>query len=782
MKKLRELLRANRWLAVVLLLEAAVLASLMASLFGAPYKLQLSPADFANEYPQIAAVNDDGTALQIWNNSEDFVPPKDKAMTFSTTGSAVRSGAYEVTVQYFSCQTPDEPTFNALHSAGSLSFASAGNPSAIHADAVILDDCHRTVTTRLWVGYGAKMRDLTAALTYGEGQLYLYGITLTEQPIYRAARLVGFVLLAALLDLALLLLFARGDENAPARRRRYAVPLVLAGIALLASLPLFSNYLYFGHDLDYHLQRITAMAAELSYGQFPVRLTTDSLNGYGYANPLCYCELFLTLPALLYNAWLPLRTCYQVYIFAVTLATAAIAYYSFGTITASRKLGLLGAGLYTLSCYRMVCIYVRAAVGEYTAIAFLPLILAGLYNIYTTEKPRFAQWAPMAFGMAALVQCHLLSCELIALLLVVFCLLRLRETLRPARLLAWLKAALLALALSAWYFFPFLISTREINLMVNGPLIGKIQGQGTYLVQLFSPFGCGYGGTADGTSNDMTLTLGLSLAAGFMLVIYCLLRRERWQQQETLRRMQTAFGFAMLTLVLSLRVFPWDGVQNWLGRAAGKMAGMFQYPWRFLSLATVLLCLAVLLAVQLLQEKNVRLAKGAAAALAACALLTVGVVQTQITTGMSEQAYNVFLNRQPNATTGVGEYLIDGTSGYETIWAQPKPGSEELQLLSYEKRGGKAYLTVENDGDAADISVPIFNYGHYYAVDEATGDACALGTGENARITLNIPAGYTGTIVIAYHAPVYWRAFELVSLLALIGSVGWGVSRRKKKQ
>ena len=782
MKKLRELLRANRWLAAVLLLEAAVLASLAASLFGAPYKLQLSPADFANEYPQIAAVNDDGTALQIWNNSADFVPPEDKAMTFSTTGSAVRSGAYEVTVQYFSCQTPDAPTFNALHSAGSLSFASAGNPSAIHADAVILDDCHRTVTTRLWVGYGAKMRDLTATLTYGEGQLYLYGITLTEQPIYRAARLVGFVLLAALLDLALLLLFARGDESAPARRRRYAVPLVLAGIALLASLPLFSNYLYFGHDLDYHLQRITAMAAELSYGQFPVRLTTDSLNGYGYANPLCYCELFLTLPALLYNAWLPLRTCYQVYIFAVTLATAAIAYYSFGTITASRKLGLLGAGLYTLSCYRMVCIYVRAAVGEYTAIAFLPLILAGLYNIYTTEKPRFAQWAPMAFGMAALVQCHLLSCELIALLLVVFCLLRLRETLRPARLLAWLKAALLALALSAWYFFPFLISTREINLMVNGPLIGKIQGQGTYLVQLFSPFGCGYGGTADGTSNDMTLTLGLPLAAGFMLVIYCLLRRERWQQQETLRRMQTAFGFAMLTLVLSLRVFPWDGVQNWLGRAAGKMAGMFQYPWRFLSLATVLLCLAVLLAVQLLQGKNVRLAKGAAAALAACALLTVGVVQTQITTGMSEQAYNVFLNRQPNATTGVGEYLIDGTSGYETIWAQPKPGSEELQLLSYEKRGGKAYLTVENDGDAADISVPIFNYGHYYAVDEATGDAYALGTGENARITLNIPAGYTGTIVIAYHAPVYWRAFELVSLLALIGSVGWGVSQRKKKQ
>ena len=318
--------------------------------------------------------------------------------------------------------------------------------------------------------------------------------------------------------------------------------------------------------------------------------------------------------------------------------------------------------------------------------------------------------------------------------------------------------------------------------MVNGPLIGKIQNQGTYLVQLFSPFGPGYGGTAGGTSTDMTLSIGLPLTAGLALILYCLLRRERWQQQAALRRMQWAFGFAVLALALSLHAFPWDGVQNWLGRAAGKMAGMFQYPWRFLSLATVLLCLASVLAVQLLKEKNARLAKGAAAALAACALLTAGVVQTQITSDMGELAYNVFLSKDPNVSTGVGEYLIDGTSAYETIWAQPKPGSDDLHLLSYEKRGGKAYLEVENDGEAADISVPIFNYGHYHAVDEAAGEEYPLGTGENARITLNIPAGYTGTIMIAYQAPAYWRGFELVSALALLGSIAWGVSRRKKKQ
>ena len=100
--------------------------------------------------------------------------------------------------------------------------------------------------------------------------------------------------------------------------------------------------------------------------------------------------------------------------------------------------------LYTLSCYRLVCVYTRAAVGEFTAMAFFPLVLLGLYGIYTKDKPRFADWLPMSLGMAAMVQSHLLSCELTALLLAVFCLLHLRDALSPTRLLAWLKAALLA--------------------------------------------------------------------------------------------------------------------------------------------------------------------------------------------------------------------------------------------------------------------------------------------------------------------------------------------------
>ena len=773
--KLFHFLKRNKLFAVLLAAELAVLCTLIAGLFGAPYKLTLTPDLFENRFPDIAA--EDADSLKVWNQI-DF--RSEEPITFSSQGQALRAGAYEVTVSYFSCQTPDAPTFNLLNSAGTLDFSSEMVPAAVSFDTLRLDDCHRTQTSRLWVSSGAALQDLTATLTYRQGQLYLYAVTLTEQPIYRLTRLFCWLFCFAAVDALLWLLFARTGERGAAHRRALRLPLCLLGITVLACLPLFSNYLYVGHDLDYHLQRITAMAAELSYGQFPVRLTTTTLNGYGYANPLCYCELFLLLPALLYNLWLPLRTCYQIYIFAVTLATCLIAYFSFGRITESRRLGLLGAMLYTLSCYRLVCVYTRAAVGEFTAMAFFPLVLAGLYGIYTRDKPRFVDWLPMSLGMAAMVQSHLLSCELTALLLILFCLLRLRETLHPARLLAWVKAALLAVGLSAWYLVPFFLSTSSIPFMVNGPLIGKIQFQGLYLIQLFNPFYNGFAGADAGTNPDMMLSLGLPLILGLGLVVFCLLRR-RDAQGQAASILTTAAGFFALTVFLALHIFPWDYVQTTLGRTAGKLAGLFQYPWRFLSLATVLLCLAVVMAVKLLTARDRRLGLTATVVLAAAALFMTGAMQAQMLNGQREVSYNVFSYENPTSCIGVGEYLIDGTSAYETIWAQPKPGSDALHLVRYEKQRGVACLTVQNEGAEAAISLPIFNYGNYYAADE-NGQPFSITSGENERIVLTIPAGYTGTIRVWYHAPDYWRSFEAISAASLLGLIGYAVLARRKRR
>ena len=769
MQKFIALLRRNRWLAAVLAVEAAVLLALIAGLFGAPFCMTITPDGFENPFPSFAGLNSDDGSLQIYND-EGF--ESEKEITFSSAPAALASGAYEVTVEYFSCQTPDAPTFNILQSAGTLTFSSARTPSAVQADPLTLDDGHRTLTTRLWISSGARMSDLQATLHYNEGQLYLYSITLEEQPIYRVTRLACFLLFFAVCDLLAWGLFGVGAAGR--KRRPPLVPLALVGITALACLPLFSDQLYFGHDLNYHLQRIAAMAEELSYGQFPVRIATTPLNGYGYINPLCYCELFLLLPALLYNLWLPLRACYQVYVFAVTLAAAVFSHLCFARISGSRRAGVLGAALYTLSSYRLVCVFFRGAVGEYTAISFLPLVLLGVWQIYSCEKPRFAQWAPLAFGMAALVQCHLISTELTAALLAVFCLLRLRQTFAPARLLAWCKAAALALGLSAWFLLPFLATTMSVGLQVNNPSVGKPQQEGLYPLQLLAPFGPGYGGTSAGTSTDMSLNLGLPLLLGLALAVYCLTRRREAPRP---RPLSTVTGLGLLALLLTMQIFPWDFVESWLGAAAAKAACTFQYPWRFLALAVPLFCAATLLALRLLGQERPRAARAFAGVLAAAVLLSTAVFQMQLLP-TSETSANS-MSQNGTRDVGLGEYMIDGCSIYETVWAQPKPGSDDLTLTGYEKTNGVAYLSVENAGDEAEISVPIFNYGHYRAED-AAGTVFPMRSGENARIVLDIPAGYSGTIEIFWASPLWWRGCEVLSLLCAAGCLVWALRIRRR--
>ena len=160
------------------------------------------------------------------------------------------------------------------------------------------------------------------------------------------------------------------------------------------------------------------------------------------------------------------------------------------------------------------------------------------------------------------------------------------------------------------------------------------------------------------------------------------------------------------------------------------------------------------------------------------AALSVGVFQMQLLT-CTELTANT-ISRDDTRDVGIGEYMIDGCSIYETIWAQPKPGSEDMTLTGYEKRQGVAYLSVENTGAEADISVPIFNYGHYTAADTVTGTAFPLTSGENARVVLTIPAGYTGTIAIAWQSPAWWRGCELLSLVCAAGCLILALVRRRK--
>lgn len=160
----------------------------------------------------------------------------------------------------------------------------------------------------------------------------------------------------------------------------------LAFCIFLASLPLLSSGLNAGHDLQFHLKRIEGIAVELRNGVFPVRLSSMWMGGYGYPTSVYYGDILLYLPAILRLIGVPILTVYKIYVFCINILTAGIAFLCFRGIFRRESTAAVVTMAYCLSCYRLVNIYIRAACGEYSAIAFLPLIALALHRIYVENS------------------------------------------------------------------------------------------------------------------------------------------------------------------------------------------------------------------------------------------------------------------------------------------------------------------------------------------------------------------------------------------------------------
>lgn len=693
------------------------------------------------------------------------------------------AGGYRVTVSY-QARDPADTTPATGASVAALDFSSEQNPAALRCDTVVLTDTYSTVTARLWVGTASQLEDLVLTVTplqQDSSGFSLENVTLTEQPVWRLVSLCGWLLLFAAVDAALWLVFL-GRGHLP--RQGWGVPLLLAGGILLASLPFFTDFLYNGHDLKFHCYRIWSAARAMADGQFPVRIASEAFHGYGGAAPQYYCDLFLYLPALLYNAFVPLQTCYQIYVVLINGATMLAAYVSFVQIGGDRKNGAVAAFCYTLCAYRLTNLLLRASVGEYTAMTFLPLVAWGAWAIARKAKPTARDWLPLAFGMAGIVQSHLLTTELAVLFLGVFWLAALPAMLRPARLRAALLAAVTALGLSAWYLLPCVDALQHEYIMISDVHPTPIQSTGAYLIQLLGLFGYAKGSSVPGTAGDMPLTVGLAGCAALLLGVWCCLHRSRWSETRadtaSWRGLRAGLALCLLAMYMSSTAFPWDWLTNKLPQKLADLLLKPQFSWRYLTIACVLLGVVTVLGLRLLGTAAPQMARRAAALLVAGTLLYAGTFYRDYAYGQGSFTLRSVETMTDFPVESMGyDYLPAGTdlAIFGSIQATVSDASATARWQA------DRTLVCENPTqDPVEVALPLLAYRNYSAVDRETGDKLPLQQNEQHCLSVTVPAGYSGTIELIYTSPLLWRLAEAVTLLTWAGLAGAALLRYRRKK
>lgn len=559
------------------------------------------------------------------------------------------------------------------------------------------------------------------------------------------------------------------DRTVGFEKEQKTVGFWLFVIIFMASLPYLLGSNFPGADLTYHMQRIEGIADGIVSGQFPLRLEPEWIHGHGYANAIFYCGTLLYLPAILRLLGFTVTTSYNIFCIALNIATALISYYCFTKIFKNRYIGLTCSALYTLSIFRIYKLMITSAVGEGSAVTFMPLVFYGLYKAFTakpTEKSYKTTWIPIAIGYAGLIQTHVLSCEITAFLTIIVCLLSVKKVFRKETFLELAKGALAAFLASLWYLIPFLDYYINEDMHIRHVSARTIQDRGLYIPQLvfnWWKLGENAPGGDVGMLHSHAVGIGFILILGFV-VFGILWFRGNYREQNSPVIQMGKFSMIMggMLMLMSLNIFPWDKIQN-LNSVTAALVSSLQFPNRFLGWGTVFL-VAIFGCLLWYFNKNRKRWHYYLAVI--CAILGIATSGIYLINYVCLNEQGLIIYNEEGMGFGYisgAEYVVEGTE-YSSLYYSSPVSSTDVEITDYEKEYLNVQLECVNSGTAEGyIELPLLHYTGYRAYAESTKEELSTQKGTNNVVRVVIPAGFSDKIEVKFVPPIHWRISEIVT-------------------
>ncbi len=354
--------------------------------------------------------------------------------------------------------------------------------------------------------------------------------------------------------------------------------LVIIGLAIVAFFslkPLFHPGFFPVHD-DTQVVRVQQMAEALKDGQFPVRWVKDLGYGYGYPlfnfyAPLAYYSgAFFSFLGFDYLVATKLM-------FGLGIVLSAVFMYLLAKEFWGRFGGVIAGLFYLFAPYHALDVYVRGAVGEFWAMAFLPLVFLGLYKIYKND-PWGVLWG--VTGLAGVILSHNLTALMLLPFLILIYLTMIIFSKNKIRIAYHLSLiTIFSLGLSCFYWLPALLEMGFTK--VYGQIGGgaDFHNHFVFLDQLWaSPWG--FGGSSAGRLDGMSFMVGklhIIMVISSLVLAYLF-----WKKRE--KNLPVPVIIAVLFFALSVflttnySLFVWEFI---------KPMAFVQYPWRFIALATL---------------------------------------------------------------------------------------------------------------------------------------------------------------------------------------------------
>lgn len=539
---------------------------------------------------------------------------------------------------------------------------------------------------------------------------------------------------------------------------------------LVSSIPLLLGKPYYGHDIHTHLLRIQNLALHLQHGIIPTRMNTLAYAGYGCIVPIFYNDLFLIPSALLYLCGLPLYQCNEVYIFGMNILCAWISYLCFFKLLNDQKSALISSFVYTCSFYRIMDIYTRQAMGEYSAFSFLPIAFIGLIMILFPEEYDKKNWGSivLALGVTLVFYAHTISTELLCIFLALFSLFFFKRLLRLQTLKSLGISIILFLGWSAWYWVGMLDYQSGLEMNTYG--VQSIQDSGLFLHQIFLPFPVVNGfqvNVINGLEDEMPLQIGIVFL--FLIGLFCYRKFVAEDNHISHKIRNLCFGLGVFALLLTTIYFPWDFLTELL--PFGSLLTVIQFPWRYLTIA---ICLFSFVCGFLLKEM-----KNQIYVVVACIFLTlVPLGSYYISMDRTMQLFPEASLSQEQSTWVNEPHFLPAEADTERFLTQPLTFEEGVECEILQDQPSLYQLHIVNStNEEKKVLLPRNDYPNYHLYQ---GDQeIAITKSKYAQMELTVPAKEDAIYTLRFIEPMTWRIAEVVSLLSLLGFLFFLYQKRK---
>lgn len=603
----------------------------------------------------------------------------------------------------------------------------------------------------------------------GEGSYTVHGLTICQTNA--ANRVILFLMLCLFTGVNMVCVYWQYDKKYGISVKKKAVIFCLGLTILAASTPLMVDYMRGGGDLFYHLMRVEGIRDAFLTGQFPVRISPEWQQGYGYASPIFYGETVLYPAGLLRMIGFTVTDAYRIFMFGITVATVLIAYFSFKKVFGDAYIGVFCSMLYSLSIYRFYKTYLSGSWGECFGVMILPILLYGFWRVFTQdvhEESYGRSWFPLTVGFSLLVQSHLLTGEMAGIFTIVLCLVLWKKVFRWQTFVVLAKTVIYSILLSAWFLVPFADYMLTGDFVIHHVSGRTIQARGLFPAHLFFTYFSN--GTEvifddNGMANTAPVGVGIAPMVALLILVYLNFTGQLGKMEKRERVLGGIAGwFAAAAMLMSLSLFPWDRIQAMNGVTATLISSI-QHPNRFLTIANVCLTAVAGLTAKYVMDSKKEVLKISyfCGMIFLLIISSIHLMDNTMFTSNVLRAYN-----GEGVSTGYiagGEYLPHGADASRFMYHDPVC-SEGIGTGNYTKLplGADAHFE-NNSGQEGKAAFSLLYYKGYRAWDADSGELLNCYAGDNFEVTVDIPAGYTGDVRVRFVSPWYWRAGEVVTVL-----------------